>query len=119
MDENVRKPLTFLAVIAIFLALGLGYDRVKAMDTFQADFGEGKDLSRVVNHGSRAELVYKVQPGDVWWKIARDHDISTRALLEANGADPSMSLTPGQNIRLPAATVPVAPSAPPARPSSH
>jgi len=103
MDESVRKPLTFLAVVFIFAALALGYGRVKAGQTFLSDFGAGKELGVAESHGESAELIYKVQPGDAWWKVARDHSVSTRALLEANGANIGTALVPGQNIHLPGA----------------
>jgi hypothetical protein len=101
MDESVRKPMTFLAVVFIGAAVALGYGRVTAGQTFLSDFGAGKELGHVEFKGEAANLVYKVEQGDTWWKIARDHEISTRALLEANGADIGTSLTPGQNIHLP------------------
>lgn len=113
MDESVRKPLTFLAVVAIGAAVYLGYDRVKAYQTFDSDFGAGKELGKVNARWSSADLVYKVQPGDAWWKIARDHSVSTRALLEANGANIGTPLVPGQNIHLPGATPPPASAMPP------
>jgi hypothetical protein len=103
MDESVRKPMTFLAVIFIAAAVYLGYGRVTAGQTFLSDFGAGKDLGHVEFKGEAANLVYKVQTGDTWWKVARDHDISTRALLESNGANIGTPLTPGQNIHLPGA----------------
>jgi len=102
MDESVRKPMTFLAVVFIFAGLYLFYDRVTARRTFDADFGAGKELGTVYDKGQAAELIYKVQQGDAWWKIARDHGVSTRALLEANGANIGTALVPGQNIHLPA-----------------
>jgi membrane-bound lytic murein transglycosylase D len=101
MDEDVRKPMTFLAVVFIGLAIALGLDRVKASQTFLSDFGAGKEIKNVEDHGGNAALVYKVQPGDAWWKVARDHEVTTRALLEANGAVVGTPLVPGQNIRLP------------------
>jgi LysM repeat protein len=112
MNEDVRKPLTFLAAVAIALVLGLGWDRVKAWQVFQSDFNEGKDRGTVTAKAASQELVYKVQAGDAWWKIARDHSVSTRALLDANGANIGTELVPGQNIHLPASTAPTA-STPP------
>jgi len=119
VDESVRKPLTFLAVVGIFLALGLGWDRVKAGETFLPDFSNGKDLGHVDIKGEAQELIYKVQPGDEWWKVARDHNVSTRALLEANGANIGTPLTQGQNIHLPGATSPVAAPSSSAKSRSH
>jgi spore germination protein YaaH len=108
MDEDVRKPLTYLAMIAVVAGLYLGWDRVKAFEVFGSDFAEGKDRGHVNASMSSQELVYKVQTGDSWGKIARDHSVSTRALLDANGANIGTELVPGQNIHLPAA----APTAP-------
>ncbi len=108
MDESVRKPLTFLAVVFIGAAIALGYGRITAGQTFLSDFNAGKDRGTVEDHGQAEAFVYKVQPGDTWGKIARDHSVSTRALLEANGANVATELVPGQNIRLPGATVPTA-----------
>jgi len=114
MDESVRKPLTFLAVVFIGAAVYLYYDRVTADKTFMSDFGAGKELGHVEFKGEAANLVYKVQPGDTWWKVARDHEVSTRALLEANGANIGTPLSAGQNIHLPGAapagTAPVTPA---------
>jgi hypothetical protein len=110
MDESVRKPMTFLAVIFIGAAVYLGYDRVMAARTFESDFGAGKELGHVSFKGEAANLIYKVEPGDTWWKVARDHDVSTRALLESNEANIGTSLTPGQNIHLPGAVPTAAPS---------
>jgi LysM repeat protein len=103
MDESVRKPLTFIAVVCIALALSLGWYRVKAYETFLPDFSNGKELGHVEQKAAAQELIYKVQSGDAWWKIARDHNVSTRALLEANGANVGTELVPGQNIHLPGA----------------
>ncbi len=109
MNEDVRKPLTYLAMIFVVLALALGWDRVKAFQVFQSDFNEGKDRGHIEGKMVAEELVYKVQSGDTWGKIAREHSISTRALLEANGANIGTELLPGQNIHLPGAPVPAAP----------
>ena len=117
MDESVRKPLTFLAVVFIGASVALGYDRVKASQTFMPDFGAGKDLGHVNGTWSSEALVYKVQPGDAWWKIARDHSISTHALLDANGATLGTGLVPGQSIRLPGGTP--GPSSPSASPTGR
>jgi LysM repeat protein len=115
MDEGreaVRKPLIVVASVCVVLALSLGWDRVKASETFLPTFSNGKELGHVDEKGQVQALIYKVEPGDAWWKIARDHDVSTRALLEANGANIGTQLVPGQNIKLPGATVPVAASPP-------
>jgi hypothetical protein len=110
VPEDVRKPLTFLAVIFIGLAVMLGWDKVKAFQTFQSDFSEGKDRGHIDGKMGAQELIYKVQPGDSWGKIAREHSVSTRALLEANAANIGTDLVPGQNIHLPGGTVPAAPA---------
>jgi hypothetical protein len=110
MPEDVRKPLTFIAIVCIFLAVGLGWDKVKAFQVFQSDFSEGKDRGQLYGKGEAQALIYKVEPGDTWGKIAREHSVSTRALLDANDANIGTELRPGQNIHLPGA----APVAPPA-----
>ncbi len=112
MNEDVRKPLTFLAAIAIFAAIGLGWDRVKAWQVFEPDFANGKDRGMIEGKATDPSHIYKVQSGDVWWKVARDHNVSTRALLEANGANIGTELVAGQNIHLPGDTVPTASAAP-------
>ena len=100
-DPNTRKALTFIAVVFIALAISLAVGRVTAGQTFLEDFSAGKEIHTITDEQSNQTLVYKVQPGDAWWKIARDHQVSTRALLEANGADLSTPLSAGQNIHLP------------------
>jgi hypothetical protein len=110
MPEEVRKPLTFLAIIFIGLAVLLGAGRVKAWQTFLPDFANGKDIGHIDEHPEAQELLYKVQPGDTWWKIAQEHSVSTRALLEANHADIGTSLSTGTNIHLPGG--PVTPTSP-------
>jgi hypothetical protein len=116
MDESVRRPLTFLAVVFIGAAVALGYGRITAGQTFLSDFSAGKELGTIENHAQAADLIYKVEPGDTWGKIARDHQVSTRALLDANGANVATPLVPGQNIQLPGRTVPTAPASATGRP---
>ena len=108
LDESVRKQLLFVAVILIAMVVSLGWNRVKAFETFLPTFSNGKELGHVDMTHADQNLIYKVQRGDAWWTIARDHNVSTRALLEANGANVGIELVAGQNIRLPGSTVPVA-----------
>jgi len=50
---------------------------------------------------------YRVQPGDVLWRISLYYGISVADLLEANpGLDPTQ-MSPGQLICLPAGTMPL------------
>jgi hypothetical protein len=102
MDENVRKPMTFLAVVFIGAAVALGAGRVMAWQTFLPDFAEGKDMHILEGKAQDQALVYKVQPGDTWGKVAMNHSLTTRALLDLNDANVTTPLVPGKNIFLPA-----------------
>jgi LysM domain len=102
MDE-IRKPLMIMAAIFIFAMLALHSDKLTASRMFVFDVGKGKELGDISGRTGAAELIYKVEPGDQWATIARDHSVSTRALLEANGANIGTQLVPGTNINLPGA----------------
>lgn len=50
--------------------------------------------------GAFAET-YTVETGDVLWKIAKDHDVSLEALVEANGLGDQNLILPGQVLTIP------------------
>ncbi|QZY55785.1 LysM peptidoglycan-binding domain-containing protein [Crassaminicella profunda] len=50
-----------------------------------------------ITHGQ----TYTVQSGDAFWKIAYEHGVSTKALLEANDMDENTIIYPGQNLIIP------------------
>lgn len=69
-----------------------------------------------------AARTYTVLPGDGWFKIATDNQVSMPALLAANDATTATAIHPGQTLRLPSAdsatAVPFVPSTPrPAAPT--
>lgn len=47
---------------------------------------------------------YVVRPKDSIWKIARQHDITTKALVEANRLDPRKPIKPGMKLIIPGRT---------------
>ncbi|QXM05324.1 muramidase family protein [Crassaminicella indica] len=44
---------------------------------------------------------YTVQSGDVFWKIAYEHGVSTKALMKANNMDENTIIYPGQKLTIP------------------
>jgi len=104
--DFANKVVMVVATAFIAAAIGLMLTRLPAIETFRSDFGAGNTPKKAAP-GPDLELhTYKVQPGDVWWKVARDHSVSTRALLDRNGADISTPLVPGQNVIIPDDTPP-------------
>lgn len=92
-----------MVLAAVFLAgfVGLMLSRMPPIEVFSPDFNAGRTPGRGTPQSDIALHTYKVQSGDAWWKVARDHGVSTRALLDRNGADIGTPLVVGQNIMIP------------------
>jgi LysM domain len=104
LDPKVRTVLVWLSFGVIAAILFLARDKALWGQWFNPELSTGRELRTATDRPRDEALVYKVQPGDEWWKIAQAHSISTRALLEANGANVGTPLVTGQNIRLPGGT---------------
>ncbi len=50
---------------------------------------------------SAQNILYKVQPGDTFWKISQKYGISTTQLIEANNANQNTVIYPGQTLVIP------------------
>ncbi len=61
------------------------------------DYREGSGYGRGLSNSGN----YTVQRGDTIYGIAREHDVSVRALIDANGLQPPYQLTVGQVLSLP------------------
>jgi hypothetical protein len=110
-NDFANKVVMVAATLFIAAAIGLMVQRLPGIETFRPDFGGGNTPKKAAAGPDLTLHTYKVQAGDAWWKIARDHSVSTRALLDRNGADISTPLVPGQNVIIPDDTVPPAPPA--------
>jgi hypothetical protein len=49
---------------------------------------------------ANAVATYVVRPGDTLWDIARDHDVTVKAIMGANSLD-GATIQPGQELRIP------------------
>ena len=56
---------------------------------------------RKVAVAASAATTYVVRAGDTLWDIARDHDVTVKAIVRANGLD-EPTIVPGQELVIPA-----------------
>lgn len=65
-------------------------------------YSAGSRLAKIQNSSTRSKnrdkIEYRVQSGDSFWEIARDHKVGIRELAKWNGMAPGDTLKPGQNL---------------------
>lgn len=55
---------------------------------------------RLVVRASIPVTIYRVQPGDTLWDIARRHGVSTKQLMEWNSLTPNSVIRPGDEVQI-------------------
>lgn len=99
-DLYVVQPGDTLYTIA--LAFRLSVDDLIAYNHLDGSvIRPGQQLRLHASTPAPAPLVVTVRPADTLWSLARDHNVSVKALEGANGLGPGSVIHPGERLTVP------------------